>query len=324
MSIRPEQYFGVQNIELQSYLLRAEKNIIQPIPESRWPFRIREWANTMAGEYEIRRTLEVTRGQFLWLETEVHRKEIIDVKEILNGAYGERSKTTSHGMDIDPFRAFNVIVWGYPKFKQRNRIENWDTFITNLKTSLGSTRFLSLIHNPLEDHSESRIPQRVTNHKTMGVGTDHWTRNDSEDPQFREEEENMLKDFTFSQLVNCLEGTRKDLRTRLRFEKPVDESFDVSNPKIRMLSFINGVRQKLLRHQLKITGEFNPEKIPVNFDVNTLSAKDIVDTLEFTLTEMEKRHIQNAFEFYQQIKRVNNLLAKQELFGTSGKNSPPR
>ena len=297
------QYQGIADPRLEHYLYNAEKSVIGKIPV--WPLRIREWAVTPMGEVCIRDSLKISRSSFLWLETQVNARKIIHIEDVQNSAPQiTRHMDASHVIQPDQFRAFSFITWGFLHHKNsRSEIDDWDNFIAEVKSSGGSNRLVELIHDP-----EERRPYRTRvngNHPPTGddgkppkteSNNRHW-HGDYKNPTFNIEEQAELS-LTNSYHLKEFIDKKREMKT---FEIYFEDDLDISDTKMRALCFINGVRKKLLRYQMRVKVEearqqgrqslYKPEKVQVIFDPNSISLDNLLETAEFTQKLMEEREI---------------------------------
>jgi hypothetical protein len=118
-----------------------------------------------------------------------------------------------------------------------------------------------------------------------------WEEQDSENPLFRVDEVMTLLELTPLELEKFKINKAQDL---------LNEEFPKARePEVRMMAFINGVRIQLLNH---------PQPVEVSFSPNTLTPKDLLETTHFTLSEMQKREIPNAWEFFMMIRKVHEKM----------------
>src|SRR3989344_4672238 len=251
------QYQGIADPRLEHYLYNAEKSVIGKIPV--WPLRIREWAVTPMGEVCIRDSLKISRSSFLLLETQVNARKIIHIEDVQNSAPQiTRHMDASHVIQPDQFRAFSFITWGFLHHKNsRSEIDDWDNFIAAEKSSGGSNRLVELIHDP-----EERRPYRTRvngNHPPTGDNSKppktesnnrRW-HGDYKNPTFSMEEKAELS-LTNSYHLKEFIDKKRAMKT---FEIYFEDDLDLSDTKMRALCFINGVRKKILRYQMRVKVE---------------------------------------------------------------------
>ena len=145
---------------------------------------------------------------------------------------------------------------------------------------------------------------------------EHW-HEDYKNPTFNTEEMAELSAINHYNLRAFIDEKRTDMQELKTFEKYREDDLDISDTKIRVLCFINGVRKKLLRYQMRVKVEearkqgrqslFGPEKVQIIFDPNGISLDNLLETAEFTENFMEARKI-NLLAAYKQMEEINKRL----------------
>lgn len=134
---------------------------------------------------------------------------------------------------------------------------------------------------------------------------------------FNTEEMVELSAINHYNLRAFIDERRTNIRELKTFEKYSGDDLDVSDTKIRALCFINGVRKKLLRYQMRVKVDearkqgrqslFVPEKVQIIFDPNRISLDNLLETAEFTEDFMKTRKI-NLLAAFQQMEEINKRL----------------
>ena len=145
---------------------------------------------------------------------------------------------------------------------------------------------------------------------------EHW-HGDYKNPTFNTEEMAELSAINHYNLRAFIDERRTNIRELKTFEKYSGDDLDVSDTKIRALCFINGVRKKLLRYQMRVKVDearkqgrqslFVPEKVQIIFDPNRISLDNLLETAEFTEDFMKTRKI-NFLAAFQQMEEINKRL----------------